>query len=1153
MKASVSMSEGWGDPQAAADARPSPPDPTRTNFAVSRWLAGRADYAAVLLVVSLSAAVHTVNLFGFPYYHTDEGTYVAQAWAILRLGELAHYTSWYDHAPLGWIQVAAWTVVTQGFHTFGTPIDSGRVLMVLFHCWSTFLVFQIARTISRSTLTATLAALLFGLSAYGVYYHRRVLLDNLTTPWMLLAILMILRSPLALSRVWLSAIALGASVLSKELTVFLVPVLGAVIWVRADRTQRLFATLSWLFVVMAIVSTYPLMALLKGELFPAGSLLGGSGEHVSLIESRRFQASRGKDAGLLSLGSSFWRETIAWAESEPLLAIGGSLGAIGGTLLIRRFPLYGAISLSTLALYAFLARGGIILGFYYVPLLPLLALNVALPLGWLIQWAPGLVARHLGAGGRHRVLAWSTRAVSWSLALLCLLPLARGYQSGALGLERDSFGLWTISQTTGQRQAVDWIRQYVHPDSALLVDDEVWVALREPGQGQPAFPNAHWYFKIDGDPEIRDGVFKGDPRNIDYILNTQDVYDRSREPDVPLAQAAIDASTPVATFDTGRYPLEVRRVHRLNRWRASQDPMLLRSWAQFKGAFVQRGRVVDPAAGGVTTSEAQALAMLRSVYMDDRVAFDQIWAWARARLQVRGDGLLVSRYGADEVLDKSTATAADQDAALALLFAARQWRQPVYQQHAQEILDGIWRHETAVVADTRVVVAGDWARSNNGEAIVSPGALAPYAYRIFSLADPRQPWATLVDSSYRLVTQVQMNPRLGSNAGAVPDLVALDLKTGASRLAGRIGPHADELSADAGRLAARFAVDLVWSGEHRAQEVLDRLSLPRREIATHGWLATAYDLEGRPTIEAESVAMYAGVLPSLLFQGNDDLAHLIFADKILRPTYGTTPEAGSVPSSLDDLGWAWFATAFMHGGLANLWEGETIVNWPVVLAGIDTVPTPDRPGLPPGAVNAALAAGSARSAIVATAEHLTRPASETALASSGSGGPAAGPSRQTIVSAPGARPVPRVAPGPPSAQVARSHGPAAPPAVAPAPAPTLASAPVPAQARAAAPLAESLRHSDPPVPPPAVATTQRPARAAIVPIFRPTPPQATLATYEVQTGDSLLDIADRHGIDVETLLTLNPVADPDLIVAGTSLRVPPVSAGNGSESLEDHP
>ncbi|WP_158277089.1 hypothetical protein [Serinibacter arcticus] len=32
-----------------------------------------------------------------PQFIDDEGTYTAQAYAVERLGELTHYTYWYDH------------------------------------------------------------------------------------------------------------------------------------------------------------------------------------------------------------------------------------------------------------------------------------------------------------------------------------------------------------------------------------------------------------------------------------------------------------------------------------------------------------------------------------------------------------------------------------------------------------------------------------------------------------------------------------------------------------------------------------------------------------------------------------------------------------------------------------------------------------------------------------------------------------------------------------------------------------------------------------------------------------------------------------------------------------------------------------------------
>ncbi len=52
---------------------------------------------------------------GIPQRIDDEGTYTAQAWAITHLGELTHYTYWYDHPRTGWIQIAGYTSLTGAF------------------------------------------------------------------------------------------------------------------------------------------------------------------------------------------------------------------------------------------------------------------------------------------------------------------------------------------------------------------------------------------------------------------------------------------------------------------------------------------------------------------------------------------------------------------------------------------------------------------------------------------------------------------------------------------------------------------------------------------------------------------------------------------------------------------------------------------------------------------------------------------------------------------------------------------------------------------------------------------------------------------------------------------------------------------------------
>ena len=105
--------------------------------AVPEWM-----WIGVLLLAAGSA--HAVNMFHFPYYESDEGTYVSQAWAVVHQGKLSPYTYFYDHSPAGWIQLAAWAKLTGGFHAFGPAINSGRVLMLLMRMGVVLMLYRIA-------------------------------------------------------------------------------------------------------------------------------------------------------------------------------------------------------------------------------------------------------------------------------------------------------------------------------------------------------------------------------------------------------------------------------------------------------------------------------------------------------------------------------------------------------------------------------------------------------------------------------------------------------------------------------------------------------------------------------------------------------------------------------------------------------------------------------------------------------------------------------------------------------------------------------------------------------------------------------------------------------------------------------------------------
>ncbi len=510
-----------------------------------------------LAILCACCAAHGINMFGFPYRESDEGTYMSQAWAVARQGRLAPYTYWYDHAPAGWIQIAAWTSVTGGFHTFGAPVNSGRVLMLVMRLASLLMLYRIAFRLSGSIATAILAALLFSLSAYGTYYGRRVLIDNISIFWMLISLMMLTCGSLTLPRACLSGLALGVSILSKETTVVLTPAFFWLARCRSSSSQRPFVALGWLASVLAIASLYVLMAWLSGELFPSGTWLGGTHEHVSLLGTLKWQASRDPDRGFLDPHSAFWGMCRYWASWERLLVIGGSLAAVVNVLRFRHDGEAGSIGLGTLFLWGFLGRGGVTLVFYLLPLIPLLALNLAL--------AIGAASRTLGAclepvSSPMRILG---RWIPATMVLLGVLGLWGGYSNQSAPFGHNPTALWENREADALSDAVKWTATNIPPHSRLVIDVSMWTDLHERSSENRQFPEAHYYWKAFKDPAIRSGVFHDDWRMIDYIVTTpQLLRDTAMDVDGGLVRAALQNSIPIASFDTGGWPVEVLVVSR---------------------------------------------------------------------------------------------------------------------------------------------------------------------------------------------------------------------------------------------------------------------------------------------------------------------------------------------------------------------------------------------------------------------------------------------------------------------------------------------------------------------------------------------------------------------------------------------------------------
>ncbi len=472
----------------------------------------------LLLVALLTGALsHGYHLFLYPLYITDEGIYMQQAWSVLREAQLSPYTYFYDHAPAGWLVIAAWvSVLPHQFETFGNAINTGRVLMLLVHLASVFLLFQLARRLSGSLIAALVATFLFNLSPLAVYYQRQVLLDNLMVFWVLLSLYLATSDDRRILTPLLSGLALGVSVVTKENAIFFVPVIGYLLYsqVRQRHNYR-FALGFWLFTWGAIISLYFFYAVLKDELVPSHlnfNLNQPPLDHVALLYTIWQQLHRSQGS-MLDPHSLFWTASLkGWLPKDTFLLAGGMVATLLNLVQglrdrqRHRGQLIAALLATSYAFY--LVRGSVMLEFYVVPLVPFLALNIGLLVARILHLVPG----------RRRLFVLSALAQSLLLAsffAVLLLP------TGGYLLVHDEFGkvvphdLYKLPLTPLQEQQVAFIRAHIPPTARIIIDDDLWVQLHDV---RPYYLWAHSHWKAASDPAVRDKLFARNWQNIDYIV-----------------------------------------------------------------------------------------------------------------------------------------------------------------------------------------------------------------------------------------------------------------------------------------------------------------------------------------------------------------------------------------------------------------------------------------------------------------------------------------------------------------------------------------------------------------------------------------------------------------------------------------------------------
>jgi hypothetical protein len=445
-----------------------------------RFLGRSADFwicAALTLIVLL---VQGWNIVGYPTVFDDEGTYLAQAWAIDHGVGMAPYTYWFDHPPLGWIQLSAlaW-IPSLLFHAPGQIVVAySRIIMLPFTAASSIFVYVLARRMNLPRWSAGLAVALFGLCPLSVTLQREIFLDNVSVTWILAAFVLAYSPRKHLWHHVASGVCAAVAVMSKETMLLVVPALIVALWQNVHKDTRKYSFVGFIGAFILVGVQYPLYATLKGELY-------ASDNRVSLFEGLKYQLTRPGSGSIFDAGnkakhilpSDSYSVVHNWLFYDPILIVAGSVAVLLCLAFydMRPVAIAGAILVLTV-----LRPSGYVPAMYVIGMLPFFALGVA-----------GLSYRLLTF-----ILTFRANPVFW------------------------------------QQITRLWIDAHIpHPgNKRIVVDDTIWLDMVKDGF-KPGRRDIY-FFKLDVDPSVMKklpGGYGNGWKSIQYVVQTPYMWENAKK------------------------------------------------------------------------------------------------------------------------------------------------------------------------------------------------------------------------------------------------------------------------------------------------------------------------------------------------------------------------------------------------------------------------------------------------------------------------------------------------------------------------------------------------------------------------------------------------------------------------------------------------
>jgi len=291
------------------------------------------------------------------------------------------------------------------------------------------------------------------------------------------------------------------------------------------------------------------------------------------------------------------------------------------------------------------------------------------------------------------------------------------------------------------------------------------------------------------------------------------------------------------------------------------EDVLVETWRGYQRGFIRRsGRVVDPERE-LTTSEGQAYALVRAVWVDDPETFERVLTWTRRHLQANNPSALPAWHWSSDlgpigaIRDANSATDADLWIAYALLLAADAWNRPAYRARALAMLPRIWEDEVAPLGDRLVLLPGPWAL-HEAPVRFNPSYFLPFALRRFAREDPDRDWSKVLHDGYELLEDTL------SPVGLPPDWAFLDPTTGEVVPV----PEGREVLTDFGfeafRVPWNLAADHLWHQEPRARELLERFRWLEERFEAMGSLPAVWTWNGQPRETYTYLGLYGCLLPA---------------------------------------------------------------------------------------------------------------------------------------------------------------------------------------------------------------------------------------------------------------------------------------------------